>query len=185
MRQGGEDEDVRKSARTLLQCTIHWDEQSTTHTRELIRVIIRDPLLLSLNLDSTHTHTRKAKQSVCLPVAVKHVLQAQINHNGVAPFPTPHYAGHTYGHTSSALSRLVLHSPNHLHHAKRTKPIVIYDERRAGITSPGLSLSSSSSSGSKQEARVIVPPDRINFAWTRTHLFPNCMLGSVSIIVSL
>lgn len=64
MRQGGEDEDVRKSARTLLQCTIHWDEQSTTHTRELIRVIIRDPLLLlSLNLDSTHTQS----EAKCLP----------------------------------------------------------------------------------------------------------------------
>lgn len=182
MRQGGED--VRKSARTLLQCTIHWDEQSTTHTRELIRVIIRDPLLLllSLNLDSIQHAQSKAK---CLPsCGGKTCTQAQINHNGVAPFLTPHYAVHTYGHTSSALSRL-LHSPSHLHHAKRKKHIVIYDERRGGLTSPGLSLSSSSSSGSKQEARVIVPPDRINFAWTRTRLFPNCMLGSVSIIVSL
>ena len=43
--------------------TVHWDEQSTTHTRELIRVIIRDPLLLSLNLDSAHTHTKQNKVS--------------------------------------------------------------------------------------------------------------------------
>lgn len=56
--------------------TVHWDEQSTTHTRELIRVIIRDPLLLSLNLDSAHTH--KAKQSVCLPVAVKCVRRRRL-----------------------------------------------------------------------------------------------------------
>ena len=51
---------------SVLQCTIHWDEQSTTHTRELIRVIIRDPLLLSLNLDSAHTHTKQNKVSAFL-----------------------------------------------------------------------------------------------------------------------
>lgn len=46
--------------------TVYWDEQSTTHTRELIRVIIRDPLLLSLNLDSAHTHTKQNKVSAFL-----------------------------------------------------------------------------------------------------------------------
>ena len=46
--------------------TVLWDEQSTTHTRELIRVIIRDPLLLSLNLDSAHTHTKQNKVSAFL-----------------------------------------------------------------------------------------------------------------------
>ena len=70
--------------------TVHWDEQSTTHTRELIRVIIRDPLFLSFTQS-------KAK---CLPSCGGKMCtqtQAQINHNGMAPFPTPHYAVHTYG----------------------------------------------------------------------------------------